>query len=696
MSFLKNPRKSLVLCAYLAIIFCFIIGVRFFDLQVIRSDHFQEEVTKQRVKEIVQLPERGKIVDRNGSAMALSLMAQDVNVYPNLIKTTNHQEQVAKLLSDTLDMKYEKILKIVQGNDYWASVAKRVDPDKIKIIKESTLGGIEIQQSPKRYYPNGSVGSGLLGFVNHENEPGAGVELSMNQFLAGIPGYTVAETDNQGKVIPVGFENISNPIDGQQVTMTTDNYLQYILEKRLEQAQEEMNPKAIHAVLMNPNTGEIYAMASTPTFDANNYGDYEPQTWTNNAASYVYEPGSTFKPIYMALALEEGHINTKSEWYDGVGSINVNGTWLRNFDSRGLGQMSLETIIVNSSNVGMVEISRSMKNKEIVAALSNKGFGQKTGLEIPGEEPGLFPSAKQLDDDPLMKATMSFGQGLAITPIQLITAFSEVINGGKDINPTLVSKVEDEHGNVLYKTELDTKKQGYKKEISTAMKSYLQANSKVGSGRNYQIDGYQSGTKTGSAWVVENGKYKDGVIIGSFIGFAPYENPEFAMLVVVDQPEGIEFGGPAGGPIWHDVMEEALRYKGIQKDEVGEKVAEEVNIEAPNTTWMLYEDAKRLIESSIKDVKVVKDGKGSVVYAQEYVYKKKRLEVILKTREMKDKNFFYMPNVYGKTTKEIQEIFKNTDINMRFHGEGAVTEVNLEPGRHNHSNNLVFWMKKGK
>lgn len=684
----------MVFFAYMAIVFCLILGMRYFYLQVIKSGHFQEKVAEQRVKEIIQLPERGKIVDRNGKVMSLSLMAQDINIYPNLIKSEKHQDKVATLLSDTLDMKYEDVMKIIKTGDFWASIAKRVEPEKVQAIKSANLGGIEIQQSPKRYYPNGEVGAGILGFVNHENEPGAGIEISMNSYLAGTPGYTIAETDNVGKVIPVGFENISNPLNGQQVTLTTDSYMQYVLEKRLKQAQEEMNPVSMHAILMNPKSGEIYAMASTPTYDPNNYGDFDPSTWTNNAGSFVYEPGSTFKPIYMALAMQGGYINKNSSWHDGSGSINIQGTSIKNWDSKGLGQATLEDIIVNSSNVGMIEISKTMTSEQTVAGLKKAGFGQRTGLELPGEEYGLFPSAEQLDIDPLMKATVSFGQGVAITPIQLVTAFSEVINGGHNIEPSLVKDVIDENGNLLYKKEdADEKDQVYSPEVSKAMKGYLKSNMEVGSGANYQIEGYNGGGKTGSAWVVENGRYKDGVIIGSFMGFAPYDDPEYAMLVVVDQPSNQEFGGPSAGPIFHDVMEEVMRYKSTLKDD-SKEIQEEKVIEVPDTKWMLYDDAKELLEKEVKQISVQKSGGGKVVFEQVFGYKDDELIVTLNTMEVTKESFFYMPNFIGKTSDEVKTVMEKQGIKLKFHGEGLVAEQSLQPGKHDKVNELIIWLKK--
>lgn len=688
---MKNPRKVLVLFAYASIILCVVFALRYFYIQVIRGEHFQSKVAEQRVKEIVELPERGKILDRNGNVMALSLMAQDINVYPNLIVSKEQQENVAKLLSDTLDIKYDKILKIVEGDSYWSPIAKRVDFKKVQKIREAKLGGIEIKQSPKRFYPNGNVGGSVLGFVNGVSDPMAGIELSMNQYLAGVPGYTIAETDNVGKVIPVGFENKQTPLNGQQVSLTVDNYMQYVLDKRLEQAQKEMNPVSIHAILMNPKNGEIYAMSSTPTFDPNNYSKSKQDTWTNTPSSYVYEPGSTFKPVFMANALELGAINENSTWYDGAGSINVGGSNIKNWDGRALGEMSLKDIIINSSNVGMIRISQEMTSKQIVDGLKSHGFAQRTGVELPGEETGLFPTTGQLDNDIAMKATVSFGQGIAITPVQLVTAFSEIINGGKEIRPTLVHKVEDENGNILLDNSKEEQKRAYRPEVSKAMKSYLRANSDIGSGKDYQVDGYHSGSKTGSAWVVENGRYKKGVIVGSFLGFAPYENPEFALLVVVNQPNGIEFGGPSAGPIWHDVMEEVLRYKGVKK-EVADKEEEDKTIEIPDVRWMLYDEAKVLIEEKVKNVKVTKIGKGSVVYEQDYDYKKGKMSVKLKTKPLKEKDNMYVPDLKGKTKEEVKEALKPYGVKMKFHGDGEVVEQNVIHGKNNIKKELIFWL----
>ena len=326
---MKKSIKNLSIFAYLTLLIVLIIGVRYAYIQIINADHYQEKTAEQRVKKIVNQPERGTIEDRNGNVLAMNKTAQDISIYPNMMSTEEHQEKVIKLFVEVLGLKEKEVRKKVTSGEYWASIAKNVSIEKVEKIKEAKLGGIQIEQTPKRYYPNGTIGSNVLGFTNAENEPGAGLELSMNNYLSGTKGYTMAEVDSKGKVIPIGYENKSSAVDGQNVTLTIDSYMQYVLDKRLEQAQEEMNPKAIHAIVMDPNNGEVLAMASTPTYNPNKYDKFDPSTWTNNPTSYVYEPGSTFKPVYMAQALELGTINKDTTMSDPSGYATVNGINLK-------------------------------------------------------------------------------------------------------------------------------------------------------------------------------------------------------------------------------------------------------------------------------------------------------------------------------------------------------------------------------
>jgi stage V sporulation protein D (sporulation-specific penicillin-binding protein) len=462
-----------------------------------------------------------------------------------------------------------------------------------------------------------------------------------------------------------------------------------VLEKRLKKGMKEMNPKSIHGIVMNPNTGEILAMASYPSFDPTNYQESKSSTWNNSPATFVYEPGSTFKPTFMAQALEQGTITPEFHSYDSLGYVNVQGSNIKNWDGRPLGEYDLKEVIQTSSNVGMIAISKTMTSKQIVNGLKNAGFGAKTGIELPGEEIGLFPTAKSLDDDPIRKATVSFGQGLSTTPVQLISAFSTLINGGYEVKPKLVESVKDDFGNTLYESAGGTRKRVYSQKTVDAMKSYLHFNQTDGSGKDYQIDGYDGGAKTGSAWVVENGAYKRGVIIGSFIGFAPLDNPQYAMLVVVDQPNGIEFGGPSAGPIYHDVMEEILRYKSVKKK--NEKATKSISV--PDVKWELADDAKEELESKVENVKVKIKGKGQVVVDQSYSIKNNILSVTLQTKEIKSGNEYNIPSLIGKTEAEAKKMLKPYKVDAVFHGEGVIKEQDVEPGEYKTVKEINFWAK---
>lgn len=690
---MEQSRQRLVFMAYLIMLVFFLLACRFFYLQTFKAEHLQEKVVEQRVKEIVESPERGKIIDRNGEVLAFSLMAKDISLYPNLITEEKHQKQLATLLSKELDMSYDEVLAKIQAKDadgnplQWVSLAKRVDVDVATRIKEAGLGGVEIKNAPKRYYPNGTTGSTILGFVNHKNEAGAGVEISLTSYLQGVPGYRLAETDSVGKIIPIGFENISTPLDGQDVTLTIDNYLQHVMEDTLEKHQKELNATAIHAVMMNPNTGEILAMASTPNYDPNDYLAYDERTWNLSPASYVYEPGSTFKPVYMAAALDAGYITKDFTYHDG-GTISVNGTTLKNWDSKGLGTANLEDVIVNSSNVGMINISQQMTNKQTVEALKKAGIGQATGIELPGEEIGLFPTAQQLDDDPIRKATISFGQGISVTPVQLVSSFSEIINGGYDVKPHVVQKIEDGFGNTILDNAKEKQEKIYKDSTVKNMKDYLHANMVDGSGRNMQIDGYTMGGKTGSAWFVENGRYVEGEIIGSFMGYAEIEGvAEVALLVVVERPEA-EFGSTSGGPPWRDIMEETMRYMTL--NDLDEKAE---TIEVPDVRWMLVDDARATLEDSLDDVKVEVKGKGVVVKEREYRYKDGRIHVTLHTTPVQTKKGYYVPNLIGKYDVEVQKWFKGMGVQLDTHGAGKVAEQSMEPGFYEKMDTLTLWYR---
>lgn len=705
-------RKNIVHFLIAITLSFILIAAKFAHIQIYKAEELQREVVDQRVKKVEEIGERGMIKDSKGNVLSMTMNVKDIAVYPNMIKSNQTRKKIASLLSKKLNIEEDEILeKLNEKNSkgdsiQWARIKKKVDPTTAYELKRSDLSGyIEITDSPNRDYLNGKLASNILGFVNDEGEPGAGLELSLNKYLSGISGFRIAEFDHMGNPIPIGMETISKPVSGDEVKLTIDSYIQYILEKTLEESMKEMNAKQAHAIVMNPNNGEILGMASYPNFDPNDYQSYDKSTYNNHPASYVYEPGSTFKPMYMAIALDAGTIDENTTFYDGAGSINVQGFNLKNWDSVGLGTITLQDIIVQSSNVGMVHISQTMSEEQIINGLENAGFSEKTGVELPNEESGLFPDLETLKVDPLVKATESYGHGIAVTPLQVAKSFSEIINGGYKIQPTLVKTVTDGNGNLLYESETKKGKRIWSEKTVGLLKDYL-GNTWVDSSGEPRIEGYDGGGKTGTTSKLENGVYTD-KIVGSFVGYVPQENPKYVMLAVVDEPEGYEyrFGNTTGGPIFSKAMSEILRYENIEKTDMSEeneedglnenkKEKKQLQFEFKDYKLWFLEDAIRDLEERFeKEIVVTNEGDGEIVIGQRYKYKNNKVHIYLETSEITGEGKTYIPKVIGMSFEEIKDLFRNQGIKIEFIGEGNAFSQSINPGEYDKRiKTIKFWL----
>ena len=707
-------KKTIAWSFFVAVAIFIVLAGKFGYIQLIQSSALQKDVVDLRVKQIKELPERGKITDVNGRTLAMSLNAKNIAIYPNMMTSDKTRDKVATLLSTELKkygVTYESVLKDTKLKDKkgkalpWYGVASRVEPEiAANIKKKDTSGAIEISDSPKRYYPNGNLASSILGYINHENNPGAGLELSLNSYLAGIPGYTLAELDSRKHTIPIGFQNASSPVAGQKVTLSIDSYIQYTLEQRLKQAMKEWNPESVHGIIMDPNTGEVIAMASMPNYDPNKYTKYDPKTWTNNPVGFTFEPGSVLKPIVMGIALNSGSVKP-DQTYDDPGYYappNAGGAYIVH-DAEGStpGTKTLSDIISQSLNVGMDHVIQSVSNKTFIDGLKAAGFGKTTGIELPGEGTGIVANLNDPEHlNPVQKDTMAFGQGIAVTPIQEITAFSELINGGHKIQAHLMDKVTDNFGNVVYQAPSPSNEQVYKPEVSKLLRSYLLADWKGGTFKPVAVDGYDGGGKTGTANVTDgNGSGYGSKYISSVIGFVPYDHPKYVMLVDVVKPtvNGVAFGAMVAGPIFKDVMTQVLQYKDVPKTNPlpGETAVEkQQTIKVPNMEYFLYEDAKAYLEKQIPDVVIKKSGHGEVVVGQKYRDVSGVLHVTLVTQKINDQPYQNIPYLGSKTKEEVKSILDKYHIKATFHGSGKVKEQSVEPGVYSRKTDAVsFWLK---
>lgn len=686
-------RKNISIFVMMLVVVFLVISGKFFYIQAFQSKDLQDRVIEQRVKKIEEAPKRGTISDRNGNVYSMSLNVKDIAVYPNLIKKEKTREKISKTISEILDMEYDDVYESVSEKDnegnyvQWSIVAKKVKPEKANEINNTDIKSfVSIANSPTRHYLNNELSSNILGFVNDEGEPGAGLELSLNNYLSGIKGYRISELDNMGERIPIGMETVSKPIEGSSVSLTTDSFIQNIMEKNIKKHAKKMKAKEVHSIIMDPKNGDIIGMASYPNFNPNKYQDYDKKTYNNHGASYVYEPGSTFKPIYTAVALDNGSIDAGTHFHDS-GVIYQNGHSISNWDRRGLGTLSLEDIIVQSSNVAMVEMSKTISNKDVYKGLNKFGIGETTGIELPNDEPGMAPTLEALENDPLAKMTQSFGHGIATTPLQIVTAYAQIINGGEKVKPTLIKEIEDPNGNIIFTNEEEI--EGAEKiiddESAKLVKQYLEASWDY-TNEDELPKNFSGGGKTGTTTKLKNGVYTQD-IVGSYVGYitdgSKENKPEYLMITVVDDPKGYEyrFGATSAMPIFKDVMEEIAEYKGWDEKGKKKKKKKEKVIDVSDYKLWFVEDAIEDLKNKLKkEVEVKTEGDGDIVKSQEYKYKNNKLHSTIVTTEIRSPEGIFIPDLMNLEPKEIYELFEGQGIEVDFLGTGKVFEQSVKPG----------------
>ena len=425
-----------------------------------------------------------------------------------------------------------------------------------------------------------------------DNQGLDGIELMMNAELSGMGGNVAAEYDAGGREIPYAPYRYDKPTAGKDVYLTIDLVLQQIAEKELSCVVEETGAKGGSILMMHPQTGEILAMANQPTYDPNSFGEYDAAVWRNIGVANAYEPGSTFKVLTMAAALNEGVVTPEDRFFDG-GDIEVQGRRIHCWKHGGHGSVSFREVVEGSCNVGFVGVGLRLGAERFYPYLRSFGLGSPTSVGLPGEAGGIIiPQAKAV---PLNIATMAMGQSIAVTPIQLLAAVSATVNGGVWHAPRIVREVRDQSGNVVKAFAGDTGRRVIREEVSQVVRTLLEGVVANGTGKNGALVGYRVGGKTGTAQKVGAGGYMQGKYIASFVGFLPADAPEIAMLVVIDEPTGMYYGGQIAAPVFPAVMQDAVEYLKIAPTETDEENTQEELVSVPDVTGCGAEDASRIL-----------------------------------------------------------------------------------------------------
>ena len=554
-----------------------VLVLRLFFLQIVdTSDLEAKNLSQVQVNRKLQSP-RGTIYDRHESPLAMSVFTKSLYADPQMLK--KNPEDIAELVAPYVSISKEAIVENLKEDTAFVWLDRMMEPDKSKavekIIEDEKLEGLNFVEESKRYYPNGNLAAQVLGFVGTEDKGLDGLEMVLDDELKGGLTKEVVATDRKGNAIFGSVLAQYLPDKGKSVTLTIDATVQFIAERALEQAMVDTKPAHASVIVMDPKTGEILAMANRPTYDPNHYDKGKEQDFKNIAVTNLYEPGSTFKPIIASAALASGKW-TVDTVYNDTGSIMASGHVMQNWNGEGYGKVRLLEILKFSINTGMARLGLTTGPEILSEYVHKYGFGQPTGIELPGEGEGLLFNPEEMAD--IDTASMSIGQGIAVTPLQMVRAFGAIANGGILMKPHIVKAYNNPDGTVASETQTESQGQAIPENVASTIVDILEKEVSEGGGNKAMVEGYHFGGKTGTAQKLntEYGGYLDGRYIASFIGFGPVEDPKFVVLVAIDDPSnGSIYGGQIAAPVFKDIMSQLVRYY-----QISPSVKEEVKVGA--------------------------------------------------------------------------------------------------------------------
>lgn len=542
-----------------------IIVIRLGYVQFYLSEDITEKAVESWLRDISFQSDRGKILDESGRELATNVSATSIILVPHQIKD---KETTAKHLANILQIDLEKALDYVQKSASSVRVhpeGRKINKEQEEALKQLQLAGVYLAKDSKRYYPHHNYLAHVLGFTGIDNQGLTGLELMYDEKLAGKSGSFSYFSDAKGGKIP-HLENVYKPPeDGMHLKTTIDLDIQAIVERELNHAELKYNPDGAMGLVIDPKTGGILAMATRPTFHPNDYKQVPESVFNRNLPIWsTFEPGSTFKIITLAAALEEGLVDLEKDQFFDKGYVKVGGARLRCWKKGGHGSQSLLEVVENSCNPGFVHFGNLLGEKKLFSYIHQFGFGSRTGVDLEGEGTGILFKPEQVG--PVELATTSFGQGVSVTPIQQVMAVAAAVNGGYLYEPYIADSWIDPKTNKKIETfEPKLKRRIISSETSKTIRETLESVVAKGTGRPAFIDGYRVGGKTGTAQKVgPDGTYLANNHIVSFIGFAPADNPEVVVFIAIDNPKHtIQFGGVVAAPIVKNIIRDSLRNRNI-------------------------------------------------------------------------------------------------------------------------------------
>ncbi len=687
-----NVKKRAPWIALVSVIVFVVLISKLGYWQFIKGAELKSGAIQQQTLDSVVSSKRGIIYDRNGKVLAQSISVQTVTASPAEVKKSGEADDIAETLSKILDLDEDKIKKQITRNSSYEVVARKISNQKAEKIRKASLKGIYLVEDSKRTYPYGSLASHVIGFVGTDNQGLDGIEMVYDKYLKGMPGRMISSKSASGTEMPYEYEKYINPENGANLVLTIDEVIQHFVEEELKQAVADYDVvNGASCIIMNAKTGEILAMATYPDYDLNDpfvlpkevekefksraevkelddeeynkaYNERLQKLWRNKAVVDTYEPGSTFKPFTAAMALEENLVST-NELFSCNGGLQVKDYFIKCWKTGGHGQLSFAEGFENSCNPVFMNLGARVGPLKFIEYYKKFGFLESTGFDLPGEATGAFHATANFNEVEL--ATSSFGQSFIVTPLQLITAYTAITNGGVMVRPRIAKELVDDNGNVIKKFETEIIRQAISKETADTIRDILQGVVDNGTSKNAYIRGYRLAGKTGTSEKIPrgNGKY-----VASFVGFAPANDPEIIGLVMLDEPMGSShMGGAIAAPTFKKMFDEILRYMDIEPQFTEEDLM--VNDKTvPNVEGLsISELAKAFSESGLK-YNIL--GQGSTVLSQ--VPKGGSTlpdgSTVAVYTEADTSNIVVVPNVIGMTSTNANITLTNAGLNMKIVG----------------------------
>ena len=681
-----NIRKRTAVTAKIVAFAMLVLILRLANWQFVRGSEMQTSAIEQQTMDSVVTSKRGIIYDRNGKVLAQSVSVQTVTASPAEVKKSKKAAKTAKKLAELLNMDADAIEKKITKNSMYEIVARKIDNSTAEKIRKAGLKGIYLIEDSKRTYPYGSLASHVVGFVGTDNQGLAGTEMVYDKYLKGMPGRMISAKSASGTEMPYKYEKYINPENGSNLVLTIDEVIQHFVEEELKQAVADYDVEnGAACIIMNAKTGEILAMATQPDFDLNQpfeltedmqkqleglsgderkteYNKLLNKLWRNKAVVDGYEPGSTFKPFTGAMALEENLVG-QNEHFLCTGAVHVGGHTIHCWKTAGHGSLTFREGFENSCNPVFMALGARVGAKNFYKYFKKFGFTETTGFDLPGEASGTFHSMDRFNDAEI--ATSSFGQSFIVTPLQLITAYTAITNGGTMVRPHVAKELVDDDGNVIKSFDTQVIRQALSKETADTIRDILEGVVSNGTAKNAYIKGFRLGGKTGTSEKTPRGS---GKYIASFVGFAPANDPEIIGLVMLDEPMGGSYmGGQIAAPTFKKIFDEVLRYMGVEP-QYTEEEAQTLDKTVPNVVGLEKSAIPKAFAESGLKYNIIGSGKSVVSQVPKGGATLPEGSTVALYTEEDSQTEVTVPNVCSYTATDANILLTNAGLNMKVSG----------------------------